>query len=111
MASRESANRPASAHGGSTVEDPRAAEGLMRWVDVAMFLLGSVTLLATLPLPDPNTSDHPAITIVAGLLALGAVVVALLRPGRCWVSRFATIYGVVLVSVLMASRARPTPTI
>ena len=102
MASGESASRPASAHGGSTVEDPRAAEGLMRWVGVAMFLLGSVTLLATLPLPDPNTSDHPAITIVAGLLALGAIIVALLRPGRRWVSRFATIYGVVLVSVLMA---------
>src|SRR5258708_34924039 len=47
MASGESASRPASAHGGSTVEDPRAAEGLMRWVGVAMFLLGSVTLLAT----------------------------------------------------------------
>jgi len=74
----------------------------MRWVGVAMFVLGSVTLLATLPLPDPNTSDHPAIRIVAGLLALGAVVVALLRPGRRWVSRFATIYGVLLVSVLMA---------
>jgi diguanylate cyclase (GGDEF)-like protein len=102
MASGESASRPASAHGGSSVEDPRAAEGLMRWVGVAMFLLGSVTLLATLPLPDPNTSDHPAIRIVAGLLALGAIVVALLRPGRRWVSRFATIYGVVLVSVLMA---------
>jgi diguanylate cyclase (GGDEF)-like protein len=102
MASGELAGRPTSAHGGSTVEDPREAEGLMRWVGVAMFLLGSVTLLATLPLPDPNTSDHPAITIVAGLLALGAVVVALLRPGRRWVSRFATIYGVLLVSVLMA---------
>jgi diguanylate cyclase (GGDEF)-like protein len=102
MASGESASRPASAHGGSTFEDPRAAEGLVRWVGVAMFVLGSVTLLATLPLPDPNTSDHPAIRIVAGLLALGAVVVALLRPGRRWVSRFATIYGVLLVSVLMA---------
>ena len=102
MANGELASRTAPAHGGSTVEDPRAAEGLMRWVGVAMFVLGSVTLLATLPLPDPNTSDHPAITIVAGLLALGAVVVALLRPGRRWVSRFATIYGVVLVSVLMA---------
>jgi diguanylate cyclase (GGDEF)-like protein len=102
MASDELAGRPASARGGSSLQDPRAAEGLMRWVGVAMFLLGSVTLLATLPLPDPNTSDHPAIRIVAGLLALGAVVVALLRPGRRWVSRFATIYGVLLVSVLMA---------
>ncbi len=102
MTSGESTGRPGSVHGGSTFEDPRAAEGLMRWVGVAMFVLGSVTLLATLPLPDPNTSDHPAIRIVAGLLALGAVVVALLRPGRRWVSRFATIYGVLLVSVLMA---------
>ncbi|HWG08924.1 MAG TPA: GGDEF domain-containing protein [Solirubrobacteraceae bacterium] len=82
--------------------DPRAAEHLMRWVGVAMFLLGSTTLLATLPLPDPNTSDHAAIEIIAGLLALGAVIVALLRPGRRWVSRFSVVYGILLVSALVA---------
>lgn len=82
--------------------DPRAAEHLMRWVGVAMFLLGSATLLATLPLPDPNTSDHPAIRIIAALLALGAVIVAVLRPGRRWVSRVTIVYGILLVSALMA---------
>jgi len=82
--------------------DPRAADHLMRWVGVAMFLLGSVTLLATLPLPDPNTSDHPAIRIIAMLLAVGAVIVAVLRPGRRWVSRVTIVYGIVLVSALMA---------
>jgi diguanylate cyclase (GGDEF)-like protein len=82
--------------------DPRAAEHLMRWVGVAMFLLGSATLLATLPMPDPNTSDHPAIELVAGLLALGAAFVFLLRPGRRWVSRVTVIYGILLVSALMA---------
>src|SRR5271165_6954958 len=35
--------------------------GFMRRVGVAMFLLGSITLLATLTLPDPDPSDHPAI--------------------------------------------------
>jgi diguanylate cyclase (GGDEF)-like protein len=82
--------------------DPRAAESLMRWVGVAMFLLGSVTLLATLPLPDPNTSDHPAIRVIAALLALGAVFVWKLLPGRRWVSRVTVIYGILLVSALMA---------
>jgi hypothetical protein len=82
--------------------DPHAAEHLMRWVGVAMFLLGSATLLATLPLPDPNTSDHPAIRIIAVLLALGAVIVAVLPPGRRWVSRVTILYGILLVSALMA---------
>ncbi len=85
-----------------TAADPRAAEHLMRWVGVAMFVLGSATLLATLPMPDPNTSDHPAIVLVAGLLVLGALFVWVLRPGRRWVSRVTISYGVVLVSVLMA---------
>jgi diguanylate cyclase (GGDEF)-like protein len=85
-----------------TPSDPRAADELMRWVGVAMFILGSATLLATLPMPDPNTSDHPAIRIVAGLLGVGAVFVWLLRPGRRWVSRITVIYGILLVSALMA---------
>jgi diguanylate cyclase (GGDEF)-like protein len=74
----------------------------MRWVGVAMFVLGSATLLATLPLPDPNTSDHPAIELVAALLVLGALFVGVLRPGRRWVSRVTLAYGIVLVSTLMA---------
>ena len=73
----------------------------MRWVGVAMFVLGSATLLATLPMPDPNTSDHPAIELVAALLGLGAVFVWLLRPGRRWVSRVTIAYGILLVSALM----------
>jgi diguanylate cyclase (GGDEF)-like protein len=87
---------------GQTPLDARATEHLMRWVGVAMFVLGSATLLATLPMPDPNTSDHPAIELVAVLLGLGAVFVWLLRPGRRWVSRVTIVYGIVLVSVLMA---------
>jgi diguanylate cyclase (GGDEF)-like protein len=82
--------------------DPSSADELMRWVGVAMFALGSATLLAILPMPDPNTSDHPAIRIVAGLSIAGAVFVWLLRPGRRWVSRIAVVYGILLVSALMA---------
>ena len=74
----------------------------MRGVSVAMFLLGSSTLLATLPLPDPNTSDHPAIRLIAGLLVLGALLTWTLHAGRRWVSRFAVVYGILLVSALMA---------
>jgi diguanylate cyclase (GGDEF)-like protein len=82
--------------------DPRAAENLMRWVGVAMFVLGSVTLLATLELPDPNTSDHPGIRLIATLLGLGAVFVWTLLPGRRWVARVTVVYGVLLISALMA---------
>jgi diguanylate cyclase (GGDEF)-like protein len=82
--------------------DLREAEQLMRGVGVAMFVLGSATLLGTLPLPDPNTSDHAAIELIAVLLGLGAVFTWIMRPGRRWVSRIATAYGIVLVSALMA---------
>jgi diguanylate cyclase (GGDEF)-like protein len=104
MASLELGGGAPSAAGeqdGQAPLDPRAAEHLMRWVGVAMFLLGSATLLATLPMPDPNTSDHPAIELIAALLGLGAVFVWVLRPGRRWVSRVTIPYGIVLVSVLM----------
>ena len=74
----------------------------MRRIGVAMFLLGSMALLATLPLPDPNTSDHPAIELIAALLALGAVLVWTMRPHRRWVSRLAVVYWILLVSALMA---------
>ncbi len=86
--------------------DPRSAEDMMRWVGVAMFVLGSAVLWATFPLPDPNTSDHPAMRVIAVLLVLGAVFVGLFRPGRRWVSRIGVIYGILLVSTLMAV-ARP----
>jgi diguanylate cyclase (GGDEF)-like protein len=102
MSSPAAAGVAAPASGQLPVGDTREAESLMRWVGVGMFALGSATLLATLPLPDPNASDHPAIAVVAALLALGAVVVALLRPGRPWVSRFGVIYGLLLVGALMA---------
>jgi diguanylate cyclase (GGDEF)-like protein len=82
--------------------DPRAAENLMRWVGAAMFVLGSVTLLATLPMPDPNTSDHPALRVIAVLLGLGAVFVWTALPGRRWVARVTVVYGILLVSALMA---------
>jgi diguanylate cyclase (GGDEF)-like protein len=88
--------------GESSAADARAAENLMRWVGVAMFLLGSATLLATLPLPDPNTSDHPAIRLIAALLGLGAASVWKLLPGRRWVARVTVVYGILLVSALMA---------
>jgi diguanylate cyclase (GGDEF)-like protein len=84
------------------VYDPSSADELMRWVGVVMFVLGSATLLATLPMPDPNTSDHPAIKIIAALSILGAGFVWLFRPGRRWVSRIAVTYGILLVSALMA---------
>jgi diguanylate cyclase (GGDEF)-like protein len=71
-----------------------------------MFLLGSTTLLATLTLPDPDPSDHHAIKIIAGLLALGAVAAWTGGAQRRWLVRFYVVYGILLVSALMAV-ARP----
>ncbi|HEV7584909.1 MAG TPA: GGDEF domain-containing protein [Solirubrobacteraceae bacterium] len=74
----------------------------MRRVAAAMFLVGSATLLATLTLPDPDPSDHPAIELIAALLALGAILVMAIRVERIWVVRLGVIYGILLVSGLMA---------
>ena len=73
----------------------------MRQGGMAMFFLGAATLLATLPLPDPDTSDHPALKVIAGLLALGGVVVWCARTYRPWLTRATVIYGLLLVSALM----------
>jgi diguanylate cyclase (GGDEF)-like protein len=73
----------------------------MRRVGIAMFLLGAGTLLGTLPLPDPDTSDHPAIRIIALLLAAGGIATWLVRDYRPWFSRGSVVYGLLLVSALM----------
>jgi diguanylate cyclase (GGDEF)-like protein len=74
----------------------------MRRMGIAMFLVGCLTLLATLSLPDPNPSDHTAIEVLAALLALGAVFVAANRLERIWIVHVWVLYGIVLVSALMA---------
>jgi diguanylate cyclase (GGDEF)-like protein/MYXO-CTERM domain-containing protein len=80
---------------------PDAADlNFMRRVGIAMFLLGSITLLATLPLPDPDPSDHGAIKLIAALLALGAGFSWAVRRRRAM--RLNAIYGILLVSALMA---------
>jgi diguanylate cyclase (GGDEF)-like protein len=76
--------------------------GFMRGVGVVMFLLGAATLLATLPLPDPDPSDHPAIKLIAGLLVFGAGVAWTVKVDRRWLVRIYVIYGILLVSALMA---------
>lgn len=74
----------------------------MRRVGTAMFALGGSTLLATLSLPDPDTSDHAAIKVIALLLGSGAVAAWCQRPLRRRVMRILVIYGILLVSALMA---------
>jgi diguanylate cyclase (GGDEF)-like protein len=86
----------------ATLGQVHDAENLMRGAGVAMFVLGSSALLATLSLPDPDTSDHQAIRIIAALIGFGAVLMWLVRPGRRWLSHAAVVYGVLLVSGLMA---------
>jgi diguanylate cyclase (GGDEF)-like protein len=71
-------------------------------VSAAMLLLGAGTRLATLPLPDSDASNHAAIAAIAGLLALGAVVVWTLGRERRSVLRISAIYGIFLISALVA---------
>jgi diguanylate cyclase (GGDEF)-like protein len=87
--------------GPSDLSDPESF-AFMRRVGISMFLVGTVTLLATLPLPDPDTSDHPAIRVIAGLLAFGALVTWGVRTYHPWVARLTALYGLLLVSALMA---------
>ncbi len=97
---------PATAPGDVTAHAPGSREvhdvAFMRRVGACMFFIGASTLLATLPLPDPDTSDHPAIKVIAGLLALGGVLVLVARPLRRSWMRGCVIYGILLVSALMA---------
>jgi diguanylate cyclase (GGDEF)-like protein len=81
---------------------PGADFRFMRRMGVAMFLVGCLTLLATLTLPDPNPSDHTAIEVIAALLALGAVAAGAVRVERIGVVHVWVLYGIVLVSALMA---------
>ena len=94
-------------HAGAVSRTPHDSYGVndydfRRRVGVAMFLLGAITLLATLPLPDPDASDHSAIKIIAGLLAIGALVAWTVRTYRPRVVSAYVIYGILLVSALMA---------
>ena len=73
----------------------------MRRIGTGMFLVGALTLLATLPLPDPDTSDHPAIAVIAALLAGGGVVTWCAGHYRPWLTRGCVVYGILLVSALM----------
>jgi diguanylate cyclase (GGDEF)-like protein len=78
----------------------------MRRTGTAMFLVGALTLLSTLSLPDPDPSDHTAITIIAAMLGAGAAVNWSIRTYHPRLTRLTVIYGLLLVSALMAV-ARP----
>lgn len=79
-------------------------------VSAAMLLLGAGTRLATLPLPDSHGSNHAAIATIAGLLALGAVVVWTLGRKSRSVLRISAIYGILLISALVAVTRPVGPT-
>jgi diguanylate cyclase (GGDEF)-like protein len=104
MASREPAGAAAAGareHAPAGELRDRHSFLLMRRIGTLMFLLGAGTLLATLPLPDPDSSDHRAIEVVALLLALGAAAVWASRTYRPWLTRGSAVYGTLLVSALM----------
>ncbi len=74
----------------------------MRRMGCGMFAIGAITLLATLPLPDPDTSDHTGIKVIAALLALGAVFAGANRFEKMWAVHAWVLYGILLISALMA---------
>jgi diguanylate cyclase (GGDEF)-like protein len=70
-------------------------------VGIGMFLLGALTLVAVVPAPDPDASDHPALLAMAGYNALCAVVLTLVGP-RWRVVQVAPLVGIFNVSALVA---------
>jgi diguanylate cyclase (GGDEF)-like protein len=74
----------------------------MRRMGAAIFTIGCLTLLATLTLPDPDTSDHTGIEIIAVLLAAGALFAGVNRIERMWAVHLWVLYGILLISALMA---------
>jgi diguanylate cyclase (GGDEF)-like protein len=85
----------------AAVAGDRGEARFMRRLGVGMFAVGCLTLLGTLPLPDPNTSDHPGIEVVAALLAIGALLVGCIRGERRWIDHAWVLYGLLLISALM----------
>jgi diguanylate cyclase (GGDEF)-like protein len=95
------ANRLAADSAPSSREADRQA-----WrVAMAMFGVGALTLLAVLPSPDPDTSDHPALLAVAALYGVVTLALWLLGPSSRLVV-LAPLFGVLTVSLLVGA-ARP----
>ena len=69
------------------------------------FVVGAVTALTVLTLPDPDPSDHTAIAVIAGVLALSAGVLALVGPDSR-LGYLTPFWGVLCVSALVVF-ARP----
>ncbi len=81
----------------------RAHEQRTGWlVQVGLWTTGCLTLLATLPAPDPDPSDHGAIVALAGFFALMALVLWAAGPSRRLLAEASPILGVISVCVLVA---------
>ena len=68
---------------------------------VAMYLVGAATLFAVLWLPDPDTSDHTAIAIVAAVSFIAGIGFWAAGPRR-GLLRLTAVGGIIVVSVLCA---------
>ena len=66
-----------------------------------MYVTGALTFLAILGAPDPNTSDHGAILLFAGVEALSAAIVAIMGPRRL-ASQLTPLWGTLTVSAFIA---------
>ncbi len=65
------------------------------------FAVGALTAFGVLALPDPDPSDHGAIALIAGVLALTGAVLAVAGP-RSRILSLVPFWGVLCVSALVA---------
>ena len=68
---------------------------------VAMYLVGAATVLAILPVPDPDPSDHTELAIIGIVMFVLGLGFWAAGPRRNLL-RITAIFGIVLVSVLCA---------
>jgi diguanylate cyclase (GGDEF)-like protein len=69
-------------------------------VAILMHLVAAATVLAVLPVPDPDPTDHEELLAMAGVFTLIAIALTALGPGRSPLS-LVPLSGIVLVSALV----------
>lgn len=85
---------------------PKDEDFRLLWLlTVAMYVAGGLTLLAVLAMPDPDSSDHAALAVVAGVDVLLGLALWAAGPHRTLV-RVAPLVGVLTISAAVAV-ARP----
>jgi diguanylate cyclase (GGDEF)-like protein len=75
--------------------------GLMRRTARAMFGIGGLTVLASVPMPRPEPVDEVALAIAGALMLSAGLIVGWSRTSRMWLLRLCPAFGVVIISVIV----------